>query len=152
MHATYTNDTGFLIYRFSAHSITWCVSGKSARGRIGRVRNSIGIVCTTPKKSCIVHTKVGSLFNHKLSHNFQHGVLDCEEEFRDAGELLDHTKDMHGNSDLRPSTTPVPHPGRVLSALPQKVSSWSIFPALVTPASISADRHSQVGRWVSFIF
>ena len=82
----------------------------------------------------------------------QRDVLDCGEEFRDAGELLDHTKDMHENSDLLPSTDPVPYLGRVLDALPQQVPSWSIFPVSVAPVPISIDRHSQIGRWVSFTF
>jgi len=77
-------------------------------------------------------------------------MLDCGEEFRDAGELLDHTKDMHENSDLLPSTNPVPYPGRALDALPEEVPSWSIFPASVAPAPISADRHGRIERWVSF--
>ena len=90
-----------------------------------------------------------------LSHNkyvIQRCVLDCDEQFRDAGELLDHTKDMHENSDLLPSTNPVPYSQRTLDPLPGKVPSWSIFPASVTPVPISADRHSQIGRWVSFTF
>jgi len=79
----------------------------------------------------------------------KHGVLDCDEEFRDAGELLDHTKDMHENSDLLPSTNPVPYQGRRLDALPEQVPSWTIFPVLVAPVPISLDRHGQIGRWVS---
>ena len=80
----------------------------------------------------------------------QRGILDCGEEFRDAGELLDHTKDMHENSDLLPSTNPVPHQERALDALPEQVPSWSIFPVSVAPVPISVDRHGQIGRWVSF--
>ena len=76
--------------------------------------------------------------------------LDCGEEFRDAGELLDHTKDMHESSDLLPSTNPVPYSGRVLDPLPEQVPSWTVLPVLVAPVPISADRHSQIGRWVSF--
>jgi len=82
----------------------------------------------------------------------QHGASDCGEEFRDAGELLDHTKDMHENSDLLPSTNPVPRPGWVLDAPPQQVPSWSVFPISVAPVPISVDRHSKVERWVSFAF
>ena len=82
----------------------------------------------------------------------QRGVLDCGEEFRDAGELLDHTRDMHENSDLLPSTNPIPFPVQALDALPQQVPSWSIFPVSVAPAPISVDRHGQIGRWVSFTF
>jgi len=61
---------------------------------------------------------------------------DCGEEFRDAGELLDHTKDMHENSDLLPSTNPVLYPGRTLDPLPEQVPSWTIFPASVAPVPI----------------
>lgn len=74
---------------------------------------------------------------------------DCEDEFRDAGELLDHTKDMHENSDLLPSTNPVPFSGRVPDPLPEQVPSWTIFPASAAPVPISAERHGQVGRWVA---
>lgn len=81
----------------------------------------------------------------------RYGIEDCGEEFRDAGELLDHTKDMHENSDLLPSTNPVPHPAQALDALPEQVPSWSIFPASVAPVPISVDRHGQIGRWVSFV-
>src|ERR1700753_3165523 len=67
------------------------------------------------------------------------GVLDCREEFRDGGELLDHTRDMHGNSNLLPSTSPVSYPGRVLDPLPEQVPSWSIFPVRVVPVPIPTD-------------
>jgi hypothetical protein len=82
----------------------------------------------------------------------QHGVfvLDCGEGFRDAGELFDHTKDMHENSDLLPSTNPVPYHGRALDPPPEQVPSWTAFPASVAPVPISADRHNQIGRWVGF--
>lgn len=84
-------------------------------------------------------------------HFIQRSVLDCGEGFRDAGELLDHTKDMHENSDRLPSTNPAPHAGRALDPLPDKVPSWSIFRPPVTPVPISAGRHSKVGRWVSLV-
>lgn len=80
----------------------------------------------------------------------QRSELDCGEDFRDAMELFDHTKDMHENGDLLPSTSPVPYPGRTLGPLLEQVPSWTIFPASVAPVPISADRHSQIGRWVSF--
>ena len=79
-----------------------------------------------------------------------YGVLDCDEEFRDAGELLYHTKDMHESGDLLPSTDPVPYPRRTLDELPGQVPSWTIFPVSVAPVPISLDRHNQIGRWVSF--
>jgi hypothetical protein len=78
----------------------------------------------------------------------KHGISDCGEEFRDAGELLDHKKDMHEDSNLLPSTNPVPYPGLTLDALPEQVPSWSVFPVSVAPVPISVDRHSQIGRWV----
>jgi len=87
--------------------------------------------------------------NHLI---IQHGASDCGEEFRDAGELLDHTKDMHENSDLLPSTNPVPHAEWVPDSLPQQVPSWSVFPVSVAPVPISADRHGKVERWVSPAF
>ena len=83
------------------------------------------------------------------SYLIKPGILDCEEEFRDAEELLDHTKDMHESSDLLPSANPVPHQGRALDALPERVPSWSTFPVSVAPVPISVDRHGQIGRWVS---
>lgn len=102
-----------------------------------------------PKECCIVHTKVRLPFTI-TNYLIQRGVLDCGEGFRDAGELLDHTRDMHENSDLLPSTNPVPYRGQTLDPLPEKIPSWTIFPASVAPVPISADRHSQIGRWVSF--
>lgn len=92
----------------------------------------------------------GTVSSPTTNYLIQHGVLDCGEEFRDAGELLDHIKDMHEDSDLLPSTSPVPYTGRTLDPLPEQVPSWTIFPASVAPVPISADRHSQIGRWVSF--
>ena len=93
----------------------------------------------------------GTVIYPKISYPvIEHDTLDCEEEFRDAGELLDHTKDMHENSNLLPSTNPAPYPGRTLDALPERVPSWSIFPVSVAPLPISADRHGQIGRLVSF--
>jgi hypothetical protein len=80
----------------------------------------------------------------------QRGILDCGEDFRDAGELLDHTKDMHENSDLLPSTNPVPYQRTGAGCASQQVPSWSIFPVSVAPVPISVDRHGQIGRWVSF--
>lgn len=80
----------------------------------------------------------------------QRGVLDCGEEFRDAGELLDHTKDMHQSGELSSPTNLVPYPQRTLDPLPEQVTSWTIFLPSVAPAPISADRHSKIGRWVSF--
>ena len=79
----------------------------------------------------------------------QRDILDCDEEYRDAGELLNHAKDMHENSDPLPSTNPVPYPGRALDPLPEQVPSWSVFPVSVVPVPISVDRHGQIGRWVS---
>ena len=82
----------------------------------------------------------------------QRDVLGCGEGFRGAGELLNHTRDMHENGDLLPSTNPAPFSGRALDALPQQVPSWSIFPVSVAPAPISVHRHGQIERWVSFTF
>lgn len=110
-------------------------------------------------RHCVHHAQkvLHCPYEGKVSHpatshlRVQRAVLDCEEEFRDAGELLDHTKDMHENSDLLPSTNPVPYPGRRLDALPEQVPSWTVFPVSVASAPISLDRHGQIGRWVSFV-
>jgi hypothetical protein len=148
--STFISNTGGLKRRFSAHPIPWSVVGRSVQGRTGRVRNLIGTVGIMPKEYCIVRTKVRIAFPITSHPIIQHVALDCGEEFRDAGELLDHTKDMHENSDPLPSANPVRHLGRALDALPEEVPSWSIFPASVAPVPISADRHRQIGRWVSF--
>lgn len=92
----------------------------------------------------------GTFAFHITSCSIQCYPPDCEDEFRDAGELLDHTKDMHENSDPLSSTNPVPFSGQTPDPLPEQVPSWTIFPASVAPVPISAERHGQVGRWVSF--
>lgn len=92
--------------------------------------------------------KVGCLQTRKHLI-IQHVTLDCEEEFREEGELFNHIKDMHETSDLLPSTNPVPYPGRKLGPLPEQVPSWRVFPVSVVPVPISADRHGQIGRLVS---